>query len=116
MNELGSEVPRHLATWLKAEPLLRSMHSPNWWRDHWERSGIVDVMIADMMPDGWQSWLDWHRTVAPENHLEIETIESDRGLNLGYLRVVAQRRASAGLDCATISIPPNYVPAALLRE
>ena len=38
-----------------------------WWRRHWERTGIMDIELADTMPDGWQLWLDWHRAVAPDN-------------------------------------------------
>lgn len=116
VNELDKEPPQHLDDWLKSEPLLRSMHSPNWWREHWGRSGIVDVVNSEMMPNGWQCWLDWHRTIAPDNHLEIQTIESDRGENLGYLRVVGQRRANANLDYTNILIPSNYTPAPLLRQ
>src|SRR5215469_10638037 len=28
---------------------------------HWERTKIMDIEIADTMPDGCQLWLDWHR-------------------------------------------------------
>ena len=27
-----------------------SFHDPDWWRRHWERSGLVDVELADMIP------------------------------------------------------------------
>lgn len=26
------------------------------------------------MPGGWQRWLDWQRTVAPDNSTEIEAL------------------------------------------
>jgi hypothetical protein len=32
--------------------------------DIWERTGIMDINVADTMPDGWQVWLDWQRAVA----------------------------------------------------
>ena len=31
------------------------------------------------MPDGWQRWLDWLRTVAPDNEAEIKALEADGG-------------------------------------
>jgi SAM-dependent methyltransferase len=114
-DELPDEVPDHLAEWLKAEPSLRSMHSAGWWRRHWERTGIVDIELADSMPDGWKLWLEWHKTVAPDNHGEMQILEADRGQNLTYNRVVARRRPDVGLEDPIISIPANYVRHPLLR-
>ena len=80
-----------------------------------EQAGIVDVEIADSMPNGWQLWLEWHRTVAPENQLEIETVEADGGRYLGYNRVVARRRLNACLNEPIVSRPSDYVRKPLLR-
>ena len=116
VNEIEDDVPAHLAEWLNAEPLLRSMHSASWWRKHWERTGIVDVELADSMPDGWRLWLEWHRIIAPENHLEMEAVETDGGRHLGYNRVVARRRPDASVNEPINSIPSNYSPKPLLRS
>jgi len=67
--------------------------SPSWWRRHWERTGIMDVDVADTMPGGWQRWLDWHRVIGPDNELEISALEADRGSFLGYVR----RRVAAAV-------------------
>src|ERR1035441_4329138 len=50
-----------------------------WWRNHWERTGIMKIDVADAMPDGWQRWLDWHRVIAPNNELEIKALKADGG-------------------------------------
>jgi hypothetical protein len=42
-----------------------------------------EVELADTMPDGWQSWLDWQRAVASDNATEIKAVEADRGRYLG---------------------------------
>ena len=55
------------------------LHSAAWWRRHWERTGLMDIELADTMPDGWRGWLDWHRAIAPENLAEIQAVEADRG-------------------------------------
>ena len=47
------------------------LHSAGWWQRHWERTGVVSVERADTMPDGWRAWLEWQRTVAPDNSIEI---------------------------------------------
>ena len=53
-----------------------------------EQSGIIDIEVADTMPDGWQRWLDWHRAIAPNNREEIQALETDRGRYLSYVRLV----------------------------
>lgn len=116
VSEIEGDAPSHLSQLLAAEPAMWSMHSPAWWRRHWERTGIVDVELAESMPDGWQLWLDWHKIIAPENRLEIETIESDQGRFLGYNRVIGRRRTGVNLNEPIVSIPSNYVRKPLLRR
>lgn len=115
IDEIAGEVPPHLSKWLQAEPSLWSLHSPVWWRQHWEQTGIVDVEIADSLPDGWQHWVEWHRAVAPDNRLEIETVETDAGRHLGYNRLVGRRRPGAGLAEPIVSVPTSYLRMPLLR-
>lgn len=116
VEEIEADVPTHLAEWLRAEPSLRSMHSSPWWKRHWERSGIVDVELADAMPDGWKLWLEWLRNVAPENRLEIQTLEADGGRHLAFNRVVGRRRSDVCLHEPIVSIPSNYSRQPLLRS
>jgi SAM-dependent methyltransferase len=115
IDEIESEGPAHLKDWLTAEPSLRSMHSSIWWRRHWERSGIVDVELADSMPGGWKLWLEWLRNVAPDNSLEIQSLEADGGRHLGYNRVVSRRRPDVVLHEPLVSIPSGYTRHTLLR-
>src|SRR6516165_9981776 len=70
VHEIGESVPDHLAQFWTQD--LWALHSADWWRRHWERTGIVEIELADTMPDGWQLWLDWHRIVAPNNATEIK--------------------------------------------
>src|SRR5262245_12297524 len=96
MQEFDGPPPEHLRAWW--EPSMCCLHSASWWQSHWLRSGIVDVDLADTLPDGWQLWLQWQRTLCPENSVEINAIEADRGRHLGYVRVVGRRRSDAKLD------------------
>jgi len=116
VQEIDGPLPDHLRAWWEPEPALWAFHSPGWWRRHWERSGAVDVTHADSLPDGWRYWLDWHRAVAPDNHVEIAAVEADAGRNLGYLRVVARRRTEAKIDPPITSMPTQYVKTPLLRD
>jgi SAM-dependent methyltransferase len=106
-------VPEPLKLWW--DPTLAALHSAEWWRRHWQRSGIVDVAMTDTMPDGWKVWLDWQRAVCPDNRVEIEALEADRGATLGYVRAVAHRRPDAKLDEPILSVPVTYTKVPLLR-
>ncbi len=81
MRELaaGWVTSEHLCPWW--EPSMCCLHSPQWWQRHWQRSGVVDVLCADTLPDGWRAWLDWQRTASPDNGIEIEALEADHGSN-----------------------------------
>jgi SAM-dependent methyltransferase len=112
-QEIDGPVPEHLREWWTHD--LWCLHSAAWWRRHWERTGIVDVELADTMPEGWQRWLDWHRVIAPDNHAEINAIEADRGSYIGYVRFVG-RRGEGALGDHIQSITTRYTKHPLLRE
>jgi hypothetical protein len=119
MREFDDGVPGHLQRFWSQD--CWGLHSAAWWRAHWGRTGIVDVDIADAMPDGWQVWLDWHRAAHPDNRMEIETLLADRGEYLGYIRAVARRRGDARLEdyCwpdTLRSMPLSYQRRPLLRD
>jgi SAM-dependent methyltransferase len=114
IQEIESPIPDALAAWW--EPSMYCLHSHSWWQSHWKKTGIVDVELADSMPDGWQVWLEWQAVVAPKNLVEIRAIESDAGKHVGYVRVVSRRRQDASVDGIIDSVPTNYVPQPLLRS
>lgn len=114
MQEIDSAVPDHLRGWW--EPGLCCLHSAAWWRNHWERTGLVHVDVADTLADGWQLWRDWLTVVAPDNAVEIKAVEADHGRYLGYVRATGRRRADARLDEPVVSIPAPCVRTPLLRE
>jgi SAM-dependent methyltransferase len=114
MREIEDSVPDHLREWWTQD--LWCLHSSAWWRRHWERTGIMEIVVADTMPDGWQRWLDWHRVVAPDNAVEIKALEDDRGNYLGYCRLVGRRVDQAKLADQVGSLPAQYTKKPLLRS
>jgi cyclopropane fatty-acyl-phospholipid synthase-like methyltransferase len=114
MQEIDGPIPDHLREWWT--PDLWCLHSAPWLRRHWEKTGIVDIKLADTMPDGWQRWLDWHRIIAPDNEVEIKAVEADRGRYLGYVRLVAHRNPDAKLSDHILSVPTQYTQKPLLRS
>lgn len=121
VQEVEGPVPDHLREFWTQDAW--ALHSAAWLRRHWERTGILDVDVADTMPDGWQFWLAWQRAVAPDNDTEIKAVEVDRGKYLGYIRVVGRRREQVKLEeycwpdtLRTLpSAPTQYTKQPLLR-
>ena len=119
VQEIEGAAPGAPAAWWTQD--CWAFHSAAWWRRHWERTGIVDIELADTMPDGWQVWLDWHKAVAPDNATEITALEADAGRYLGYVRLVGRRRDDVKLEeyCwpdPLRSLPTEYTKKPLLRE
>jgi cyclopropane fatty-acyl-phospholipid synthase-like methyltransferase len=114
MQEIEDVPPEHLREWWTQD--VWCLHSSDWWRRHWERSGIMKVETAEAMANGWQVWLDWHKVIAPNNESEINALEADRGKYLGYIRVVGRRRGEAKLTDPVVSVPTQYERKPLLRE
>jgi SAM-dependent methyltransferase len=119
IQEIKGPVPEHLQAFWTQD--FWALHSASWWRQHWERTGIVDVELADTMPDGWRFWLDWQRAVAPDNATEIKALEADEGRFFGYVRLVGRRRGRVKLEeyCwpdTTRSFPSQYTKKPLLRD
>jgi cyclopropane fatty-acyl-phospholipid synthase-like methyltransferase len=113
MRELEGSPPEHLREWWTQDAWC--LHSVDWWRRHWERTGLVDVEIADTMPDGWKVWLEWHKMIAPENQREIKALEADHGNYLGYIRCVGRLLRDANLADPIVSLPTEYTKKPLLR-
>jgi len=114
MREIEGPLPEHLREWWTQD--CWCLHSAEWWRRHWQRTGILDIEVADTMPDGWQRWLDWHRVIAPDNAAEIKALESDRGDYLGYVRLVGRRQGDVKLADHVVSLPAQYTKQPLLRR
>lgn len=114
MQEMADMVPAHLKAWWT--PDLWCIHSAPWWQRHWERTGLMDVEVADSLFEGWRLWHKWHLAIAPDNKTEIEALEVDGGRYLGYTRLVGRKRAGLQLPEPTGSISMQYTQTSLLRS
>lgn len=94
--ELEEGPPSHLVPFWDWQ--FGSFHSPAWWRAHWAKTGLVEVILADWLPDGWRHWAEWSELCAevgagrnPEGGgKESEMLRLDSGRTLGFTRVVAR--------------------------
>ncbi len=114
IQEISGMVPEHLKEWWT--PDLWCLHSAQWWKMHWERTGLMDIEIADSHAEGWRLWHKWHLAIAPDNKKEIEALEADAGRYLGYARVVGRKRVGVQLVEPMSSISTHYTQKPLLRS
>jgi SAM-dependent methyltransferase len=119
VREVEESVPDHLREFWTQD--MWALHSAVWWRRHWERTGILEIDLADTMTDGWKLWLEWQKAVAPDNATEIKALEIDEGRYLGYVRLVGRRREEAKLEefCwpdTMRAFPMQYIKKPLLRK
>jgi cyclopropane fatty-acyl-phospholipid synthase-like methyltransferase len=101
VSEWDGEPPPHLAPHFAESWDFWSFHSPSWWRRHWSRTGLVDVEVADLVPEGWQLWLHSDEASLALGHMHgpfrerapvwIAAMREDAGRNLGLSRLVARR-------------------------
>jgi SAM-dependent methyltransferase len=68
-------------------------HSPEWWRRHWELSGLVDDVQARWQPGGRDDWLVWTRAVGDakgdRSAAMLELLEHDEDERLGFALISA---------------------------
>jgi cyclopropane fatty-acyl-phospholipid synthase-like methyltransferase len=100
VHEFTDGVPEHLTREREAgRPFWSegcwSFHTPEWWRHHWQRMGLVDVEVSDHLPDAWRVWRDWDEatTVAGANIFpsDVPALEEDGGRFISLGRTVGRR-------------------------
>ena len=102
VEEFAGDPPPHLASHWAEHWDLWSFHSPGWWRRHWEKTGLVDIELAELIPDGWRHWLRFDEASLELGFVQkeferfvpawVEALQTDAGRNVGFTRVVARRK------------------------
>ena len=92
------------------------LHSATWWRRHWEQSGIMDIEVADTMPDGWREVVG----LAPGDRSQQPGGNPGAGNGPGqvpWLRPPGRPKAAETLSCgsAIVSAPVEYKKTPLLN-
>jgi cyclopropane fatty-acyl-phospholipid synthase-like methyltransferase len=100
VDELDDGPPDHLTSpqangsvfW---EPECSCFHSADWWRQHWQRSGLVEVEVADRLEGSCRHWVQHERAVEASGlgvfPSVAEALETDDDRTLALVRAVARR-------------------------
>jgi SAM-dependent methyltransferase len=105
VNEVRRVVPEHLEkVWT---PDYWCLRTEEWWVEHWERTGIVDVFSSETMEGGWKLWHRWADAGdCPAWYLDA--LSKDAGRHLGYIKVVAKKAAGVPLLAYDLRTGEDY--------
>ena len=84
-RELGADLPAGLKEAYSTG--LYSLHTVEWWRGHWAKTGLVDVISAEEIPESADIW----REDAEREPEDRAIVEGEGGDLLNFVRVVAAR-------------------------
>jgi len=88
-RELTDDVPEYLrGAYFHRQ--WHSLHTPSWWRQHWEKTGTVEVLYAEGMPEAPEIW---NATTADPQNPDAAVVLADQGCLLTFSRVVARKLA-----------------------
>ena len=93
-KELRAPVPAHLDGFWTTDMWV--LHTADWWRAHWERPGLVDVLIADELEQAHELWVRWSRA-AGAGPRGLAALSADAGRCLTSVRAIARRRGDGAL-------------------
>jgi cyclopropane fatty-acyl-phospholipid synthase-like methyltransferase len=80
-----------------------SFHSPQWWSEHWAKTGLLTVSGAWWLGEGHQLWADWAQIVddfaASQDRepfgREVALLQADREHLLGFTIAIATKSGPA---------------------
>lgn len=94
--------PEHLTRTLKSGTTFWDqkecwcLHTLQWWRKHFEQPGLVDVEVAEYIPDGWRLWLEWEEIRQGGGFSGFPSVEDalreDAGRYVGFTMFVLTKR------------------------
>jgi SAM-dependent methyltransferase len=101
IKDFPGEVPEYLVRkqtdgsifWVPDECLC--FHTRDWWKKHWEKTGLVKIEVIETMPDGWLKWLNFYKIKRAAGFkvpdCDILALIEDQGKYMGFIRLVARK-------------------------
>ena len=88
-REYGQNIPEKIKPYW--EPDMYCFHTLEWWKNLWERSGKLTIKMAEIMPNGYNNWLLWDKTLKEmgvfKRSGDVELLEADKG-NFTFIKIV----------------------------
>lgn len=94
MKDFQNGVPEHLMNFWGQD--CWSWHTVDWWTKLWGRTGLVNIEVSDILPNGCNFYTRWKET---QDSLgknpwpqDIEILKKDAGEYVGFIRLIASKK------------------------
>src|SRR5439155_27091681 len=75
---------------------VAAWHTPDWWRRHWELSGLIDGIESAWLPNGREYWIRWAEAIqtlsGKDERAVLDLLEGQAGAQMGFVSVTARKR------------------------
>ncbi|MBD3223105.1 MAG: methyltransferase domain-containing protein [Caldithrix sp.] len=95
-DEFNGDIPSSLkALW---QPEMHTLHSPQWWRQHFAKTGLLNVTTCDCLPNGWAIWKFWEEYLTENGFMnpgrgnDLDLLNADGGRYLCFPRIIGQKQ------------------------
>ena len=94
-RELDGSLPKHLEPFWDQD--CWGWHTAEWWRNHWQRTGLVEIELAEIVEGGLESWKQFYQAkhaVNPRKEIEwdLKVLNADKGRYICFIQMVARRK------------------------
>lgn len=93
-KEINERVPEELKNVWENE--FFSFKTVNWWKQHWEKTGLLDIKTADKLEDSWKIWMKWEEELKKsglsKRNGDLDLLQADNGKYLTFPRIVARKK------------------------
>ena len=93
-NETPENAPDYLVEFL-GEDQLWTWKSVSWYKDLWEKDGLVSINVADALPNANELLIRYYAAQLaydPSEDDDIDIYEEDKGEYMGFVRLVATKK------------------------
>ncbi|MCK5129224.1 MAG: class I SAM-dependent methyltransferase [Clostridiales bacterium] len=94
-KEFDDDVPEHLNDFWGQD--CWTWHTVDWWQHLWTRTGLVDIIKADLLEDGCQHYLQWKQARKSAGKdpwpKDIAVLKEDQGEFICFIRQIAEIRS-----------------------
>ena len=93
-REFEKGYPETMARHWKAQPELFSLHAKEWWRNLWEKTGLVRIAACYELEDPkgiWRPWADWAGEHMDFEIPDTEFLDDDTGNDIALIALAGKK-------------------------
>lgn len=91
-KEIGNALQKKLEPYW--EPDMYCFHTVEWWKNLWGHCGKLNIETAEIMPNGYENWLLWDKTLKEAGVLhrsgDVELLEASGG-NFTWIKIIGKK-------------------------